>query len=577
MRTQFSIAITAALCAALTMLVGCDITPEKPNLAGNPQSQDQETYAAATPKDAAKPDQDKASQPNILLIVADDLGYFDIGAFGSEIKTPNIDALARDGVRFLSLRAAPVCAPSRAMLMTGLDSHAAGVGAQFPRGPQVGKPGYEAYLKPSIATIAEVLKSAGYSTYMAGKWHLGMEKDQSAKARGFDRSFAMLLGGGSHFDKTGPGAGEAEIGSYREDGVLIDSLPEDFYSTRFYTDRLIDNIDNTQEGTPFFAYAAYTAPHWPLHAPDDYIDRYKGIYDVGYEAICKQRALKAETLGVLRPGNTITQCRSLEDKWSDLSADERKREARLMELYAAMVENLDANIGRLVEHLRNTGKLDNTFIFFMADNGAEARRHEAIPQNVKWIAETADNSYENLGRRGSFVAYGPNWASVGMSPYLDHKGTLSEGGIRVPAFAVYPGIQETDRWADQRLTVRDIAPTFAQLAGTQMPAPPVESDVQTRGRSFLPQLLDSSAAPRAYTAPYAWEFQGSKTIVEGDWKLLENVHPSSGSTGWMLFNLRNDPSETRDLSQQHPDILESLKTKYTAYAKAYAVVDLASP
>lgn len=559
--------LSGAVSICCVGLSGCDITPEKPNLAGN-REYESKTVAPSPVKATGK-------QPNILLIVADDLGYFDIGAYGGEIKTPNIDALAKAGVRFTSLRTAPVCAPSRAMLLTGLDSHAAGVGAQFPRGPQMGAPGYEAYLKPSVATIAEVLKEAGYNTYMVGKWHLGNEADQSAKARGFDKSFTMLLGGGSHFDKTGPGPGEAEIGFYREDGALIDSLPEDFYSTRFYTNRLIANIDSTPEGEPFFAYAAYTAPHWPLQVPDEYLDRYAGVYDAGYEAICDARTRKAEAVGSLREG-ALRACRSAPDNWADLTPAQQTREARLMELYAAMVENLDAHIGRLVAHLRETGQLSNTFIFFMSDNGAERRRHEALPEVAAWLSRTGDNSFENLGKRGSFVSYGPNWASVSTSPYRDGKGTLSDGGIRVPAIAVYPGIKDSDRWADQRVTGRDIAHTFAELAGTAMPKAPVSSAAQTAGTSFLQQLVKTTQPQRAYDSPYVWEFAGSKTVIKGDWKLLENVDPRTGSTGWMLFNVREDPFERRDLSAEKPEIFETLKTLYHDYADAYDVVDMAA-
>lgn len=572
MKRRFDTAVTVALSLALFCVSGCDITPEEPNLAGNkprPAGSAEETPGEPLLAAAQQP-----GKPNILLIVADDLGYFDLGAYGGEIKTPNIDALAKSGVRFGSMRAAPVCAPSRAMLMTGIDSHSAGVGDQFPRGPQIGAPGYEAHLKPEVPTVAEVLQKAGYKTYMAGKWHLGEEATQSPRARGFDRSFAMLLGGGSHFDKTGPAPDEAKIGPFREDGGLIDALPDNFYSTRFYTDRLIDNISSTPDGQPFFAYAAYTSPHWPLQVPDDYLDRYKGVYDAGYEVICKARAKRAEAIGLLWPGSVPAQCTTVTPKWDDLSPQEQAYDARLMELYAAMVENLDANIGRLVAHLKDSGRLDNTFIFFMSDNGADGGRRERMPDMVEWIAESFDNSPENLGRKGSFVSYGPGWASVGMSPYRDHKGRLTDGGIRVPAFATYPGVKDKGSWSDKRLTVRDVAHTFAELAGTQMPSPPKTSKAQTRGQSFLPQLLDGAEPNRPYDSIYAWEFSGSKTIIKGNWKLLETMAPRQEPTGWMLFNLRSDPFERTNVAASEPEVLAEMVALYQEYAETFGVVEL---
>lgn len=561
------------LLVSLVLLGGCDIAPDAPVLDGNkPPIEKNEPAPEPLSQAALESRENKNAEekrPNILLIVADDLGYFDIGAYGGEIETPNLDALAERGIRFRQLRTAPVCAPSRAMLLTGADNHLVGIGSQFPRGAQIGAPGYEGYLSPQAVTLAEVLRDAGYYTFMAGKWHLGLEQEHSPAARGFDSSFSMVMGAAGHFDMTGPGPGEGVKALYRENGKLVEQLPDGFYSTDYYTDRIISDIEQSlTDKKPFFGYVAYTSPHWPLQAPDEYLEKYKGRYDAGYEAVCHSRFERAKTRNVIPSNATFSGCRSVSRPWDTLSDEEKHQEARLMEIYAAMVDNLDHNVGRIIEYLESTDELENTFILFMSDNGADERRREQLPGVNEWIAENFDNSFDNLGRAGSFVSYGKSWASVSMSPLKDHKGTMSDGGIRVPAIVAYSKIGRGGQWFDEAITNRDIAPTLYALAEVARPA---SSGVPVQGKSLLDQLLDPQGSVHAEGEVFAWETEGSKAVLQDGWKLVRNIGPNS-DTGWMLFNLNEDPFEATDLSEQLPQKTTEMIALFTEYEQEVGVV-----
>jgi len=294
--------------------------------------------------------------PNILLVVVDDLGYADISSFGGEISTPNIDALAKRGISFTRFYAPMTCSPTRAMLMTGTDNHIAGLGnmAETISDNQMELPGYEGYLNDRVVTVAERLRDAGYHTYMAGKWHLGLNYEQSAYARGFERSFALLYGAGSHFnDMVGPDLHRSRA-LYREDGELLETLPDSFYSTRFYTDRILENIDSQlNDSKPFFAYLSYTAPHWPLQAPDDIIDKYQGRYDDGYDVIRAQRFARMKKMGILHAHAELPPRPAFIPPWHSLTEKEKRKHAKTMEVYAAMVDELDQNIGRVLRYLEH--------------------------------------------------------------------------------------------------------------------------------------------------------------------------------------------------------------------------------
>ncbi|MDA9180403.1 sulfatase-like hydrolase/transferase [Emcibacteraceae bacterium] len=274
-------------------------------------------------------------RPNILLILADDLGYSDIAPFGGEISTPNLDALAADGLKMSNLYAASACSPTRSMLLSGTTSHKAGMGTMYnDQSPkQLGQPGYEGYMNKDVVSISTLLKDAGYHTYMTGKWHLGYEDDQSAYARGFERSFSLLQGGGHHFDDK-PMTIDHDTSWYRENGKRVE-LPDDFFSSEFYTDKIINYIESDREdGKPFFAYLAYTAPHWPLQAPADYIDKYKGKYDAGYQDLTEKRLSALKNMGITKSDTVVSDLVYPEsENWENLSEEQKKIEAREMEIW----------------------------------------------------------------------------------------------------------------------------------------------------------------------------------------------------------------------------------------------------
>ena len=488
------------------------------------------------------------SRPNILLIVADDLGYADLGAFGSDIRTPNIDALAAEGVLFTQFHTAPLCAPTRAMLLSGNNNHVAGMGRQSPRGfIKENVPGYEGRLSDRIAPLPTVLKAAGYHTYTAGKWHLGTEEENSPRAAGFERSFSLAEGAATHFDGRGF---ENAPSIYREDGERVD-YPDGAYSTEYYTDRLIGFIDsNKDDGQPFFAFAAYTSPHWPLQVPEDELDRYTGVYDKGYDSLRKQRFESLKAAHIIPAASTLPPRWEEVTPWKELSAEQQKRESRKMELYAAMVENLDGHVGRLLDYLRENGMLENTLIVFMADNGAAAEDFYYHDYFKDYIQAHYDNRYENMGSPDSFVSYGPQWAEAGSAPFKRHKGYTSEGGIVAPMIIAGHGVGRKADINRSYLTVMDLAPTFIAVAGGKYPD---DGSAQPMlGESML-ALLDGSSV-RVHADDYVTTqfLSGKAYLRQGRWKITTLEEPFD-ETDFALYDLQADPGETTDVSGQHQE------------------------
>jgi arylsulfatase A-like enzyme len=336
----------------------------------------------------------KNNRPNILLIVADDLGYTDLGCYGGDIKTPNIDLLASKALLFTNFHTAPLCAPTRSMVLSGNDNHLAGMGSMFSvKGTtREGKPGYEQHLTNRIVTVAQLLKDGGYQTFMAGKWHLGSEDAYIPYAKGFEKSFALLNGGANHFNNDQIFVNEPP--QYRSDNKTV-LFPEGKFSTDVYTEKMIGFIKNGQEDKPFFGYLTYTAPHWPLQLPADYIDKYKGKFGLGYDSLRVIRFNKQKAIGIV-PANAVLGPRNSAIKpWTQLSPEEKKTESRKMELYAAMVDNLDEHIGRLIAFLKGSNQFDNTVIVFMSDNGAAAEDFYNDPQGSgPFLRKHYDNRYQ---------------------------------------------------------------------------------------------------------------------------------------------------------------------------------------
>lgn len=513
------------------------------------------------------------ARPNILLIVVDDMGYSDVGAFGGEIETPNIDALARSGIRMTNFYVGPTCSPTRSMLMTGNDHHVAGLGnmseAMTPN--QAGQPGYEGHLNDRVISVASLLNGAGYHTYMAGKWHLGEEAAQDPSAKGFEKSFTMLQGGASHFDDEWMMYANYTP-TYRENGVRT-HVPTGFYSTEFYTDKLTQYIDEQEDEDPFFAYLSFTAVHDPLHLPDDWLDRYAGKYSMGYERVREQRLARMKKLGIIPDTAVLGPWLPMVPKWEDLSEEQRKAEARQMELYAAMVANVDFHIGRLIEYLGRSGKLDNTLILFFSDNGANGATMSMYPDTDEaWVERNSDNRYSNWGRRGSRIAQGPGWAQVSSTPFRLFKAFIAEGGIRSPLIISGPPLARTGETLDAVTHVMDIAPTLLDITGTDYPSASSEGDlVPPLGRSMVPLLATRAESIRDPDEYLAWEFFDWHAVRMANWKATWISEPF-GSGDWQLFDMAVDPGESKDLSAQHPEVIQTLADHWQVYADEVGVV-----
>lgn len=520
--------------------------------------------AAAAPAFAQQP-----AQPNFLVIVADDLGWSDIGAFGGEIPTPNLDRLAADGERLTDYHVGATCSPTRAMFLTGLDHHQAGLGsmAELIAPNQQGKPGHEGYLRRDVATLAERLSEAGYATLLSGKWHLGLTPEQDPHARGFQQAFTLLQGGHNHF-----GFGIAPDltvfnATYRENGKTVDSLPTGFFSSDTFAGKLIDQLGNVPADKPLFAVLTFTAPHWPLQARPEDIARFKGRYDAGYEALRAERLARQKQLGLLSAETVPHPLQGR--KWDDLSPEEKAKQARLMEVYAAMVSNLDQNVGRVVAELKRQGRYDNTVILFFSDNGSEGMNLSDLklgPMQKKLSA--MDNSLGNLGAASSYESYGPGWAQAASSPSWLYKAFQSEGGTRSPAILRVPGVTKAGSVGRWNAHVTDVAPTILSLAGVTEKRSVAGNTVKPiTGRSWTPVLEGKATAVRTSNDTIGGELFGSRKLRQGDWKITD-----IGDGQWKLFNLASDPGETRDLSPQEPARFAALQKAWDKWAAEVGVI-----
>lgn len=519
------------------------------------------------------------SKPNFLILVADDLGYTDIGAFGSEISTPNLDGLAERSIKLTNFHVAPTCAPTRSMLLSGTDNHTAGLGAMF-GGTMLsgvdGQTGYELYLHERVATLPELLTDSGYHTYIAGKWHLGYQPEQRPSARGFENSFTLLGGGANHY--------VARANAYEENGQSLEADITDFYSTQTHTDKLIEYIDaNHADGQPFFAFAAYTAPHWPLQAPEDFIDRYAGRYDEGYDVLRHQRVERAQTLGVVPNIDAEANFRRIGPAWDELDEETKRISAREMEIYAAMVENLDFHIGRLIAYLEEIDELENTVILFMSDNGAESDEVQLNPTFTQRFINGTDNSYKNLGQPNSFASYGPGWAQASTAPFRGAKGLINEGGTRVPAFILYGDGSIKAGMNNQYLRIMDLAPTLLELAGASLPSDSYRGRevASLEGRSFAGLLNGNHDPIYGEDEAIGFELHGSKSLRRGRYKLVWEQPPVNTWWPytipdtwyrWQLYDIQTDPGEINDLSAEYPELVEELTRLWDEFATARNVV-----
>jgi arylsulfatase A-like enzyme len=513
-------------------------------------------------------------RPNILLIVADDLGYSDLGCYGGEIKTPNIDLLAKQGILFTHFHTSPLCAPTRSMILSGNDNHVAGMGSMFSveGTPRAGKPGYEHHLTDRIVTIAQLLKDGGYQTFMSGKWHLGSQDNCIPYAKGFEKSFALMNGAADHFNNNQILFDEPP--QYREDSLIV-RYPEGSFSTDVYTNKLIGFIEQAQKDKPFFAYLTYTAPHWPLQVPPDYIDRYKDKYDMGYDSLRVLRFNRQKAAGIvsgsaiLRPRNPTIRI------WTTLTPEEKKVESRKMEIYAAMVENLDDHIGQLIQFLKKSGRYDNTVIIFMSDNGADGEDFYNLPEGFgPFLRMHFDNSYENMGKATSFVSYGPQWAQAGAAPFKLFKSYATEGGVVTPLIITGKCLTRKPGMDDIFINVMDLAPSFLDLA--QLTYPVVFNNKKLDpmlGVSIVPYLQMKSNTIHNKDYVFGLEHNGQCLLLKGNWKIT-NISEPFDENAFALYNLSNDMAETHDLSISNPRKYREMLNEWVKFKKKVGVIPL---
>ena len=525
----------------------------------------------------------KNKKPNILLIVADDLGYSDLGSYGGEIKTPVLDQLAQKGVRYTNFYVSPTCSVTRSMLLSGTDNHVAGLGnmAELTAPNQIGKPGYEGVLNKRVASVAELLQDNGYQTYMAGKWHLGMKPDQIPHARGFERDFSTLVGGGSYFNDGWNIEWQLPKMPYTEDGRPVKELPDDFYATKAYTDKTIQFIEEgRKKDKPFFAYMAYTAPHGPLHLPDDWLRRYKNRYDEGWDGIRQQRLTRMHELGIVDKNANDADRLHFLPRSTVFTPATRVALGRKMELYAGMVEYMDEQIGRVFDYLKEIDEYDNTIVIFISDNGAEGNDLRGMiagrPGTFGFLHAMnnfAEDGHNSLGRKGTYAEYGPAWAQVSMTPFRLYKGLLAEGGTRSPLIVSGPGVKGAGELNTKAiLHVMDIAPTILELADIEQPSTYKGREIAPiQGKSWVQMFSGGTESPRTSDDWLGWELFGNRAIRQGDWKISWLYEPF-GTEEWQLFNLAKDPGEQYDLSDKFPQKRKELILLWDEYVKKNGVI-----
>lgn len=533
-----------------------------------------------------------ALRPNIILILADDMGYSDIGCYGSEVDTPNLNKLAAGGVRFTQFYNTARCCPTRASLLTGLYPHQAGVGWMM---NDNGHDGYRGNLNLNCVTIAEALKPSGYSTYVSGKWHVTSHvapdgpRHNWPLQRGFDRFYGTIHGAGSFYDPN----------SLTRDNTQITPVNDPEYRPRqyYYTDAISDNAvkfinehrrDHKDE--PFFMYVAYTAAHWPMHALEKDIKKYRGKYDAGYEAIRKARHARMKELGVIERNQPLPK--GVGEWWS---VKNKAWEAACMEVYAAMIDNMDQGIGRIVGELKANGQFDNTLILFVQDNGGCAEglgrsprgewktrpnkapfkpmgkdelQMDMIPKQTRDGFPTVMGEGAMPGPDGTYIAYGRDWANVSNTPFREYKHWVHEGGISTPLIAHWPkGIKRRNALEKQPGHLIDLMATCVDVSGATYPE-------QVDGRKIKP--MEGKSLAGAFNGKTLereaiyWEHEGNRAVRQGKWKLV-----AKGAAGpWELYNIETDRSEQADLAKVRPETAEALKALWEAYAKRADVLPL---
>lgn len=514
-----------------------------------------------------------ARQPDILVVIADDLALSDIGAFGGEIPTPTLDSLAADGARFAGFHVAPACSPTRAMLLTGTDHHRVGLSTmvEVAANNQRGQPGYEGYLSTRAVTVGEIFRHAGYATIWSGKWHLGFQRNADPHSRGFDRSLALLHGAHDHFG--GGYSPDPRFGnSVSRNGQVLAALPPGFYSSTSFADHMLSELAATPRAQPVFAVLSFSAPHWPVQAPAEDIARQRGRYDGGWDALAQARLARQKALGLVPANATVPPPVRTPGGWAALSPEERARQARLMEIHAAMVARMDQELGRVVAELKRQDRFDDTLIVFLSDNGPESldfRTTNLTPLVDRWKA--AANALDNLGGPGSFDSYGAGWAEAAAAPARMFKAWSTEGGTRAPLLILPPrsSANGIGRVVPGFAHVTDLVPTLMDYAGivdhgTRFAGRAVEP---IRGRSLRAMIEGRATRSRPDGMMVAGELFGQRSVFDGRWKALD-----TGDAQWRLFDIEADPSELRDLAAVESDRLLRMTAFWATWAREVRLI-----
>ncbi|MBI9017822.1 MAG: arylsulfatase [Phycisphaerae bacterium] len=496
----------------------------------------------------------KTQKPNIILIMADDMGYSDIGCFGSEINTPNLDNLANNGLRYTNFYNAARCCPTRASLLTGLYPHQTGLG--WMTAADGGRPGYRGQINNKCVTIAEALKSYKYNTYMSGKWHVALDKhlDGSNKEnwpcqRGFEKFFGTICGGGNYFAPQ----------HLKRNNEPIEEFPDDFY----YTDAISDNasqfIKDHNTDNPFFMYVAYTSPHWPLHAKKQDIAKYAGKYVHGWDKLRQSRYEKMIEMGIIDKSWALSDRDKGINEWEKLAPEKQKDMAQRMAIYAAQIDSMDQGIGQIINTLKDKNQLDNTIIFFLADNGGCA-------EYISW----GKTDLDSMGTEESFESYRKPWANASNTPFKLYKHYTHEGGISTPLIVHWPnGIKHKNQLRRQPSHIIDIMATCIDVSGTKYPTRYNGNDIIPFEGKSLKSTFDNTPFP---SRPIFWEHESNRAIQLDNYKLVAR----DKDTPWQLYNLAKDRTETNNLSREMPEKVEQLNKLWQAWAKRCDVLPLSN-
>lgn len=535
---------------------------------------------------------DLDTRPNIMLFLGDDFGYSDIGAFGGEISTPNLDNLAKDGKILTNYHTVPVCSPARVALLTGVDHHIGGIGSMYEliAENQIGKPGYETWINDRVVTVAQLLRDSGYHTYLSGKWHLSgnhFENGTWPYDKGFEQSLTLLNGGANHFNDF-PETPLEKITFAENDKIIPRPGNKTLFSNELYTDKMIEFLKNSTDGKPFFAYLSFQVAHSPFQSPQELVAKYEKTNSAGWDKIREDRFEKQQDLGFWNKDMKLPERIPPNHPWEDLTQEQKDYASRILAVRASMIENMDQNIGKVIQYLKDTGKYDNTLIVFVSDNGTSEpgpllsiKFSSASGSEMASFVNQVNNTLSNLGNGSSVINYAAWGSATSDSPFSGFKTSEYEGGTRVPFIFKEPGITSASSSAGELnpeiiktfAYVTDLTPTFLEYAGVQQPGSsyngmPIHPIMGKSLKSLFNGTAYSVYGPDEIVAD---EMFNNTAVYLGDWKAIKH-EPPMGDGKWQLHNIADDPTEIVDLADQNPEIMQKLISAYDSYAKDVGVV-----